>query len=268
MPQTPYALYLHGGPGMSSAIERAWFGEQLPVLWWDQPRIAADTPRAFSRTVDAAAGQLLRLRHELGHPPALITLSFGALIALELVRRHPADIGSLTILAPSAPMPHPQRSGLRMAEYLLDQGHGDASLREAVTALRKEKSHATILALFSALLAIPDVLNHYFAAASVSPRERFFAEATKVLLLDMDCFAAVTRELVDYPPPSVTTGFSGPVRILFGRHDPLHDPVADPQEWRALFPAACLETVDTGHMIVFELPEDEWIPSPPQALAP
>ena len=206
--------------------------------------------------------RLLRLRRKLGHPPALIALSFGALIALELVRRHPADIGSLTILAPSAPLPHPHRSGLRLAEFLLDRGQGDASLREAVTALRQEYSHANVLALFGALLAIPDVLNHYFAATAVAVRERFLAEAAQVLLLDMDCFAAVTRELVDHPPPSATTGFSGPVRILFGRHDSLHDPVANPSEWRALFPAACLETVDAGHMIVFELPSEAWMPAP------
>lgn len=39
-------LYLHAGPGLTAALERQWFGEALPLQWWDQPAIAAPLTRS------------------------------------------------------------------------------------------------------------------------------------------------------------------------------------------------------------------------------
>lgn len=35
-------LFLHGGPGLHSAVEREWFSDTLPILWWDQPAVAGN----------------------------------------------------------------------------------------------------------------------------------------------------------------------------------------------------------------------------------
>ncbi len=51
-----------GGPGLHAAAGRAWFGDSLPVLWWDQPAVAADDPAPFRTLVDHAARQLHALR--------------------------------------------------------------------------------------------------------------------------------------------------------------------------------------------------------------
>ena len=50
-------LFLHGS-GFHGAIERAWFGDSLPVLWWDQPAIAADDPAPFQTLVGHAVKQI------------------------------------------------------------------------------------------------------------------------------------------------------------------------------------------------------------------
>ena len=52
MKNTYKMLFLHGGPGLHAAVERAWFGDSLPVLWWDQPAVAADDPAPFLMLAD------------------------------------------------------------------------------------------------------------------------------------------------------------------------------------------------------------------------
>ena len=64
MSKIPPALYLHGGPGLNCAVERAWFGDTYPILWWDQPRFPADAENAYQATLDAAAEKLAALMTE------------------------------------------------------------------------------------------------------------------------------------------------------------------------------------------------------------
>ena len=49
-------LFLHGGPGLHCAMEREWFGDSLPVSWWDQPAVAGN-PAPFHALLSHAARQ-------------------------------------------------------------------------------------------------------------------------------------------------------------------------------------------------------------------
>lgn len=255
--QKPIALFLHGGPGMNARIERNWFGDRLPMLWWDQPRIESDTTDGFGVTVAAAANELLRLHQQLGRLPDLVATSFGARIALEVVRRHPADVRSLSLLAPALEL---DTSFLRMANFLIAKGIGGAALQQAVASLPARLDFQGFLSLVQALLAIRDLMAHYWAPRSTTSRDRYLNEAAKIEFLDFPTFLAVSRDALNHPFIPGNTGYPGPVRILFGRHDPVFDPETDEARWRALFPDARIELVETGHMMTFELPEAEWLP--------
>lgn len=139
--------------------------------------------------------------------------SFGARIALELARAYPADVRSVSLLAPALEL---DASFLRMANFLIAKGIGGEALQQAV--------------------------------ASLPARP------------DFPTFLAVSRDALNHPFLPGNTGYPGPVRILFGRHDPLFDPGTDETRWRALFPDARIELVETGHMMAFELPEARWMP--------
>lgn len=255
--QTPIALYLHGGPGMNARIERNWFGDRLPMLWWDQPRIEPETANPFSVTIEAAANELRRLRQQTGRPPALVATSFGARIALELVREYPANVHSLSLLAPALEL---DTSFLRMANFLVAKGIGGEALQQALASLPARLDFQAFLSLVQALLAIPDLMAHYWAPHSTTSRDRYLIQAAKIEFLDFPTFLAVSHDALNHPFIPGNTGYPGPVRILFGRYDPLFDPETDEARWRALFPDARIELVETGHMMTFELPEAGWMP--------
>ena len=115
MSKNPTTLYLHGGPGLNCVVERAWFGENYPVIWWDQPRLSADTENAYQTTLDAAAEKLAEFHALQGQPVHVYGWSFGARFALDLANRTPEAIDTLTLLAPTLCL---ETAFERIARYL------------------------------------------------------------------------------------------------------------------------------------------------------
>ncbi|MBK4737249.1 alpha/beta fold hydrolase [Noviherbaspirillum pedocola] len=92
-------LFLHGGPGLDAAAERAWFDASIPVDWWDQPRVA--TLEHPFRTLCEMAEERLEYWHAAnGAPVPVLAHSFGAVIAHALCLRRPDLISQLVLLTP------------------------------------------------------------------------------------------------------------------------------------------------------------------------
>ncbi|WP_117238083.1 alpha/beta fold hydrolase [Thermus sediminis] len=102
----PALFVLHGGPGGNAYVLREGLGEYLEdfrVIYFDQRGSGRslelpDDPRLF--TVDALAEDTLLLAEALGLDRfALLGHGFGALVALEVLRRYPEARGAV-LLAP------------------------------------------------------------------------------------------------------------------------------------------------------------------------
>lgn len=251
MLEIPTALYLHGGPGLNCAVERVWFGESCPVLWWDQPRFPADAENAYQATLDAAAEKLAELHATQGKPIHLIGWSFGARLAIDLAHRNHEAIGPLILLAPTFCL---ETAFGRMARYL-----APTHLINTKPSVNKAKNHGDFMQQAMTLLSTPDLFSHYWAPGSQDLFVRHAVEASNVDWFDLPTFTAVSREIIQREAIPLPVGNVRSVRILAGRHDPYFAPDADFILWKKLFPAATIRIVDSSHMLPFEISETEWL---------
>lgn len=247
-------LFLHGGPGLHAAAERAWFGDALPILWWDQPAVA-DDPTPFRTLIAHAATQLEALADTAGGQIDLIAHSFGGQIAAALAGEHPALIRHITLLGCA---PDPIHQFFLLARQLLEAGHEYPGLRDALTAAEENCDESCFFALVQACYpggALPGI---FFAPHSAGVRERYSAVAARTPPVDAATFFAVMQEFIHTPPPAQVTGYGGEVTILMGRHDPVLCVDKDSEKWRGVFPQAKLKVGDAGHIVHLELPPEAW----------
>lgn len=243
----PTALYLQGGPGLNCAVERIWFGDAYPVLWWDQPRFPADTENAYQATLDAAAEKLAALIALHDKPIHVIGWSFGARLALDLAHRTPEAINALTLLAPTLCL-----------ETAIERMASRMALNHSPTEHRRG-DHEEFMQRAMAVLSIPDLFSHYWAPSSAALFERHCIEAARTEWFDLPTFTALSREIINRPNSPLSADHSYKICIIAGRHDPYFDPEADPRLWRRLLPEAEIRIVDKGHMIPFEVPAGDWL---------
>lgn len=248
----PTALYLHGGPGLNCAIERAWFGESFPVLWWDQPRFPADAENTYQATLDAAAEKLAELHALQGNPIPLIGWSFGARLAIDLAHIAPQAISTLTLLAPTFCL---ETAFAQLHTYLVRKGNADHSQPPSAPT----GNHTSFMQLVMAILTTPDVFSHYWSPSSRAQFDRHSLEVARTDWFDLPTFTAVSRELIQRPTVPLPAGHSIRVRILAGRHDPYFAPDSDLELWETLLPEASIRIVDSSHMLPFEIPSTEWM---------
>lgn len=259
MSNTPTTLYLHGGPGLNCAVERAWFGESYPVLWWDQPRFPADAENAYQATLDAATEQLAELHARQGKPIQIIGWSFGARLALDLAHRAPEAIGALTLLAPSLCL---EIAFDRMADYLSAKDAGiPAPVSPAPPSDNRAGNHEDFMQRVLSILSIPNLFSHYWAPASGAQSARHCAEAASTHWFDLDTFTAVSRDIIKRPIAPLSAGQANRIRIFAGRYDPYFDPKTDIDLWKTIFPEASIRIEDGGHMLPFEILATEWLNS-------
>lgn len=253
----PTALYLQGGPGLNSAVERAWFGDSHPILWWDQPRFPADGKNAYQATLDAAAEKLAELHGVQGKPIHVIAWSFGARLALDLAHHTPEMISALTLLAPSFCL---GTAFDRMSTYLASKGLSDsAHLRPRRSPEDRSENHDDFMQRVMTILSIPDLFSHYWAPTSTSQFDRHRAEAARTEWFDLPTFTAVSREIIQLEAIPLPVENVSSVSILAGRHDPYFVPEADFILWKKFFPEATIRTVDSAHMLPFEISATEWL---------
>ena len=154
------ALFLHGGPGLHSKVEHTWFGDTLPILWWDQPAIApalAGGPSPFRSLVAHAGRQLEALVESNGEPVDLIANSFGGQVAASLAREYPTLIRRITLLGCS---PDPVRQFFLLARRLLEAGCEHPGLRDALAASEESCDESRFFAMVQACFpggALPEI---------------------------------------------------------------------------------------------------------------
>lgn len=260
MSKIPTALYLHGGPGLNCAVERAWFGASHLVLWWDQPRFPADAENAYQATLDAAAEKLDELHARHGKPVHVIGWSFGARLALDLAHRAPQAIGTLTLLAPSLCL---ETAFDRMASYLAAKGTGiPAPDSPAASSEIRSWNHQDFMQRVISILSIPDLFSHYWAPTSGARFARHCEETAGTDWFNLDTFTAVSSDIIKRPITPLPVGQITRIRIFAGRYDPYFDPNTDIDLWKTIFPEASIRLEDSGHMLPLETPVAEWLDSP------
>ncbi len=257
MSKNPTALYLHGGPGLNSAVERIWFGENYPVLWWDQPRFSANAENAYQATLDAAAEKLAEFHARQEQPIDVIGSSFGARLALDLAHRAPESIGTLILLAPTLCL---ETAFDRIARYLSDKGKDIPALATSVPPNGNGVGqHERFMQRVIGILSIPDLFSRYWAPVSGAQFASHCAETANTNWFDLDTFTAVSRDVMTRPIVPLPAGQVGRVHIFAGRYDPYFDLQTDLDLWKKIFPEVSIRIEESGHMIPFEIPAAEWL---------
>lgn len=254
---TANALFLHGGPGMTSELERRQFGETLSVYWWDQPRVDAGNPRAFGALVDAAVVEIARLSADRNGPVDLLANSFGAYLARALVERVPEKIGAITICGGIWDLRTAiMRLGCRFADR-----NDDVDLRKACQRASETDTPEGYIEFLARVAARPDFLDSYWSPAAVEPRKKMKLLAAEGRLIDWTTFQSVMSAALAAPPQvPLSSPHPGGVRILLGRFD-LYFDESDIAAWKTLWPSASVEIVEAGHFPHLELPPAIWMPS-------
>ncbi len=248
------ALFLHGGPGLSTEIERQWFGDSLPVVWWDQPTVTSGSPAPFGQLVAAAADQLRAMADDTGEPVALIAHSFGGQIAYALVREAPELVKSITLLG-CAPDPFPPLFRLcRRLTEIQSSPVLEAAIADAETRLDQRSFESMVLAA-AVHPAYPAV---YFGPDSAAARDRFLVLFATGSILNLETFLTVMNDLLNAPALAPVDGFDGEVTLLLGHYDPLLAVDEDIATWQRIFPQLRAQVVDSGHFIHLEFPPEIW----------
>ena len=249
-------LFLHGGPGLSAEMERRRYRTSLAVHWWDQPRIPANTPKAFDALAEAAELEVKHMADAQGDRVSLLASSFGALLALALLNRIPEMIGAVTfsggVLDQRAAF---MRFGRRLAQKLSDQ-----RLRQAVDAAAENPTRECLWTLINAIIATPGFIDEYWSPWAVEQCTTMRELATQGTLLDFETFEAVVNDVLAVPPPPIPQDPRRYIRVVIGRHDPYAE-MGDVGHWRKWFPAATVELVEAGHFPHLELPRELWLPA-------
>lgn len=250
-------LYLHAGPGLTAALERQWFGETLPMHWWDQPAVAVTDPQPYRTLLAAAHRELARLADRTGRPVDVIAHSFGGLLAFDLLAEVGERIGALTLLAPAT---DPYRQLATLGARLAAGPDATPTLKTAVAQARRHRSRAHLQRLVAAILATDNPLRPYWGPHADAARERHEALAAEHFAFDADTYLSVAwdRSGQTPRPPLDRPHAGGPVRCLFGRRDPLLGP-AERALWRRWLPHAGHRLVEAGHFLPFELPPAHWL---------
>ena len=254
MTKLPNTLFLHGGPGLHSAVERAWFGDTLPIVWWDQPAVAGD-PTPF-RTLVAHAGRQLQIMADSGDGQVdLIAHSFGGQIAAALAREYPALIRRITLLG----CPHDRIHVVFLfARRRLEAGCEYPGLRDALAAAEENCDEGRFFALVQACYPDGTLPGIYFGPHSAKVRDRYFTMAGKMPPLDVATYFAVMQEFLHTQNSTQSAEYGGKVSIVMGRDDPLLDLDEDRKKWLGVFPDAEFMVVDAGHFLHLELPPETW----------
>lgn len=248
-------LFLHGGPGLSAALERQRFGKSLPVHWWDQPHVEADVVEPFEWLVGAAEKELGRLVEVQQKPVAVLANSFGVHLALALIERVPERIASLDIVGGVLGM---RTAFVRLAQRISEVNR-DANLKAVSDCAEETRDSESLWVLIEKLFTVANLLDFYWGPRAQEQCESMKALAASGALVHAATFQAVLGDFLERKPPP-PPAFGGSVRVLIGRFDP-YARADDGQLWRAVLPQASVEFVDAGHFPHLELPVEIWMPA-------
>lgn len=223
-------VFLHGGPGFNSFAEEAILGRIFEgrghaMTFWNEPsRLRPDgdpfdPSDAFARWL-ASAEQCVKRAAAAG-PVHVIGHSCTIAPAVEIVRRHPDAVASLTLAGPAADIFATFTSVMRLAhDDLLDVNpEAAAVIARSLARTRVVMDDAMREGLLMAAQHDERLFTHYFAdggqfRASMAARERPEAQ------FDGDSFFAVLPDLgTQYTELLSRTPITVPTLALFGGED-------------------------------------------------
>lgn len=247
-------LFLHGGPGLSTQIERLWFENALPIVWWDQPIKKEDQPFNLETIVEAATQKLNQLSEEAQGKVDIIAHSFAGQVAYALARESHHLIHQITMIN----CPYEPLSGIeRLAAAMLTICSTD-ELNAHYQGFMESKTSENFKKLVFSIAEHPSFPTVYFGPNSKGHCDRFSRLMSSVRFLDIDTFFSVMENYVDHQSNLEKSPFEGQVKFLLGRHDPLVCLEKDVAKWRGIFPQMELDVLDAGHYMQFELCSKFW----------
>jgi pimeloyl-ACP methyl ester carboxylesterase len=246
-------LFLHCGPGLSAELERRRFGSTLPVHWWDQPRVAADSPEPYEKLLVAAQSELDRMYRHHGAPIPILASSFGARLAFSLMERVPHQIGAVSFQGGTLDL---GRAFVRLG-HCVAKRNGDNALQAITDSTEREPDG--VWDLIGALFAVPNLLEFYWSPAAQSQYAAMSALAGEGRLMDATTFQVVAREVLVRRAPVGLKGWHSPVQVWIGKHDPFMRS-SDVKEWQTVLPGAEARIVDAGHFPYMEMEAESWLP--------
>lgn len=248
-------LFLHGGPGMSTGVERLWFGEDLPIRWWDQPIEALWAPAPLDALTDAATAEVARMADACGEPVHVVAHCFGGQIAHALARRCPERLHRITLLGCA----HNVLGGLfRLAGRTAESG-GSRILADAIATARQHLDGDSFEAMMLAVAADPLFPGIYFGPGSAAARNRFLDLVPQTNFIDVAAYLAGMKKMLALPPPVPLPDFAGEAALVVGRHAPVLAIEEDIAAWRAVFPHLRAMAVEAGHFVHLETPPTVWL---------
>ncbi|WP_322061700.1 alpha/beta hydrolase [Paraburkholderia sp. J63] len=250
------ALFLHGGPGLSSIAERNLYGKTLSIHWWDQPRSVVLFARPFEALVDAAEDEIRMLAESRGRPVDIIAHSFGAHLALRLAKRVPQYIDRLWLLAPVYDMGD---AFVRLATRLLTISPTSEPLLAALEEFKAASDHSRFARLAAHVTSCANFFDLYWSAEADTRRRWYMNLLTHESVVDSSAFEVIVQDFwaEPQPLPQAATGIRT-VQLVFGREDQLVNIDAERFTWTQLFPHARSTEVNTGHFIHLEAPVERW----------
>lgn len=249
-------LFLHGGPGLHSGVERRWFRESLPVCWWDQTLPKEGDSAQFGTVVGAAMRKLSEMCEEAGDPARVIAHSFGVLVAREVTREAPGLIESLTLLAPV-------RNVYLALQRLAGRLQGCSAIQKSAPLddrlSEPEPRYEQFVGFIQRLLTVSDLFDYYWGAESGGSRDLYKQLSADLPQLHLESFLAVAYDSLHASNAPFAEACKVPVRIVAGRQDALFDE-KEVSHWQAEFPDSELVRLDCGHWIQFEVSPRHWMP--------
>ncbi|MQA38973.1 alpha/beta fold hydrolase [Rugamonas aquatica] len=245
-------FYLHGGPGLSVAIESTRFPLAEQVQWWQQPSAASCAQRPYLDLLEAALAEFRRSAQAHGAPLTLMASSFGAHLATYIANHAPEAVARVVLLAPTY---NPEQAALRLARHALavNAGHADVpKVQAALAAYDAAPGRAKFWEVFGVLQLLPDVPSLYFGPNAGDAPGHFLGVLHQPGAFDGPSSVAISDDFAASFQAPGRSAFNGPVSIVFGRHDPMIDAEHDGALWRAVFPQAVFRTVDSGHFPLLE----------------
>jgi pimeloyl-ACP methyl ester carboxylesterase len=194
-------LFLHGGPGLSAALERQRFGNTLPVHWWDQPHVNAEMAAPFERLVDAAIRELEQLFESQGKPVPLLANSFGVHLALALIERVPERVRSLDILGGTLDM---RMAFVRLGQRISEVNR-DGDLKAVGVRAQKKGDSESLWALIGKLFTVGNLLDFYWGPGAEEQCEAMKALAASGALVHAATFQAALADFIERKPAAPPT---------------------------------------------------------------
>lgn len=251
-------LFLHFGPGGNCLVERAIFGSDLAIEWWDQPSFAIDDKNALSKLRQSAIDKI-RTMHGSSHKKiTLIANSYGAHLAVAATHEVKDLIEQIVILGSQ---PKISSSYENLSQFLLIKNPKNQALKEASLAFEQSKTWETFQSLLGAISSVEGFMLNYWHKKDSEAFKRWLEIATQDKLLNFDSFLAIIQgHLAEgtFDQLASTKAISIPASYIYGAFDPLACEEEDVQQWKNIFPQLQVKQLDCGHFIHLEVAPLEW----------